>query len=119
MSALPRLLRPPGTENSLAHAHAENRDLAAVVLDGRIANARILLRVSWTWADYQLCRVFRDEIFEGNFVISVHGHFGAFEDEVLVDIPSERVVIVNEYDIGSGGYRRRWCGVAGRVVDEF
>jgi len=113
------VLRPLGTENSLAHAHAEDRDLAAIVLDGRIANACILLGVSWAWADYQLCRVFSDEIFEGNLVISVYGHFRAFEDEVLVDIPSERVVVVNEYYVGSGGDGRRGCGVAGRVVDEF
>lgn len=104
--------------DSLSHAHAEDRDLAAIVLDGGIANACIALWVSWARADHQLCRVLRDQVFEGNLIVSVYSHGRAFEDKVLIHIPGEGIVVVNEYNVGSARYRRRWRRIAGRMVNQ-
>jgi hypothetical protein len=88
------------------------------VLDGGIADAGILLWVSRAWADDQLCGVGRNQLLDGDFVVAEDGDVGAFEHEVLVDIPGEGVVVVDEDQVRGGRNRRRRGRVLGRVVDE-
>lgn len=40
-------------------------------------------------ANDELGRVLLNELFESDFVISNHLNCGAFEDEILVDVPSK------------------------------
>jgi len=88
-----------GMDHSLSHAYAEYGYLSAKVLDGVIADTRIFFGVSWTWADYELGRVLGNQLIQGNLVVAVYRHHGALEDEILVHIPGERIVVINENDI--------------------
>lgn len=86
--------------------------------DGGIADASISCRVAGARTDDQLGGVLRDEVVEGDLVVAHHGHGGAFEDEVLVDVPGEGVVVVDQDNVAGGGDGRRGLGMAGRVVDD-
>jgi hypothetical protein len=105
--------------NLLSHAHAENRNLAAKVLDGLVANTGIPLWMSRARADYQLGRLLGDQVVECDFVIAVYGHGRALKDEVLVDIPGEGIVVVNENNVGSGRYWWRRVRISRRMVDQL
>lgn len=104
--------------DSLAHAHAEDGDLAAVVLDGGIADAGVARGVSRARAHDQLGGILSYELFEGDLIVSEDSDGGALEDEVLVDIPGEGVVVVDEDDVGGGRKGSGGDGVVGRVVNE-
>ena len=105
-------------DDSLSHAHAEDWNLAAIVLDSRIANACIALWMSRSGTDYQLGRILCDQLFDSDLIVSVYSHGRAFEDEVLIHVPGEGVVVVNEYNVGSGRYWWRGGGVVGRMVNQ-
>lgn len=63
--------------------------------------------MAWTRTDDDLCRVEVDNLLQSDLVIPVDGATSAFEDEELVDVPGERVVIVDQDDIGAGDRRTR------------
>lgn len=88
------------------------------MLNGCIANASVLFRVSRTWADDKLSGLLCDELIKGNLIIAIDSYECTLKDKVLIDVPGERVVVVNEDDIGGGGYRRRGVGIARRVVNQ-
>lgn len=88
------------------------------MLDGIVADASVLFWVSRAWADHQLCGLLCDEVVEGDFVVAVYGDIGALEDEVLVHVPGEGVVVVDEDNIRGRGYGRGGGRIAGRMVDE-
>lgn len=102
--------------DSLAHADAKNRNLAAEVFDSSITDTRVSFWVSRPWADHQLGRILSDQLLERNLVIAVHGDGCAFKDQVLVDIPGERVIVIDQNDVRSGWNGQRWIGMARRVV---
>lgn len=89
------------------------------MLDGLIAYASVPFWVSRTWTDDKLSGILGDQLGERDFVIAIDGDGCAFEDEVLVDVPGERVVIVYQDDIGCGGNWRRRVWMAGRVIYEL
>lgn len=105
-------------DHLLSHANAKNRNFAAEVLDCLIANAGIFFRMAWPGADDQLSRLLGDQLFECDFIIAVDGHGGAFKDEVLVHIPSERVIVVDQDNIGGSVDRWRGVRMARGMVDE-
>lgn len=105
--------------DSLSHTHSKHGNLASKVADGILADSRVCLGMSGARADDELCRFLRNQFLESNFIISIDGDSGAFKDEVLVYVPGERVVVVDQDKVGSCGDgcgRRR---MAGRVVYQF
>ena len=71
-----------------------------------------------TRTDDELGGVLCDQLIESDFIVAVDGDSCAFEDEVLVDIPGERIVVVNENQVGCSRNWRSGRGMARRVVDE-
>lgn len=58
------------------------------------------------------------DFFEGDLIIAIDGDIGALEHKVLVDIPGEGVVIVDEDEVGCCG---KWFGgrrMERRMVDQ-
>lgn len=82
-----------------------------------LADARIRVWVAGAGADDKLSWVFADQVFEGDFVVADDGDGGAFEDEVLVDVPCEGVIVVDEDEVGGGGERCSGGGLVRRMVD--
>lgn len=73
--------------------------------------------MTWTWADNQLRWLLQNELLQSYLVIAVHSDCGAFEDEVLVDVPGEGVIIVNHDKVG-GIFERCDSGVlAGGMIN--
>lgn len=105
--------------DSLAHAHAQHGNLALEVAYGGVADSGIALRVAGPGADDQLRGVLRDELVERGFVVADHRHGRTFQCEVLVDIPGEGVVVVDQDHVGGGGDGRRGLGMVGRMVDDW
>lgn len=60
-----------------------------------------------TRTDDDLCRVEVDNLLKSDLVVPIDGATSAFEDKELVDVPGERVVIVDQDDIGTGNRRTR------------
>lgn len=88
------------------------KHFAGKVLNGISTNARVGLGMSRSRADDQLGWLLVNQLRERNLVISEDGDVCAFENQVLVDVPGERVVIVDENQVGCR--RNRWRRV--RVV---
>lgn len=55
--------------------------------------------MTWPGTDNELGRVLLDQLIDGDLVVSEDVNGSAFENEVLVDIPREGVVIVDEYEV--------------------
>lgn len=103
----------------LSHTYAKDGDLAAVVLNGLIANTGVSLRVAWARAHDELCGVHGDEFLQRDLIVAIYCDRCALEDEVLVHVPGEGVIIVDKDDIRCGWDRRRRIGIAWRVVDQL
>lgn len=88
------------------------------MLDCIVADASIPFRVPRSRAHDQLCGVFLDELFQGDLVIAEDSDCSAFQHEVLVDVPSERVVVIYEYEVRGGRNGRRGRRVVRGVIDE-
>ena len=61
----------------------------------------------------KLGRILLDDVVQCYFVIPVHRDCGSLEYKILVYVPSERVIVVDQYEIRCGGYWGRWRGMAG------
>lgn len=73
--------------------------------------------MAWSRTDNQLCWLLRYELLQSDLVVTVDCDCCAFKDEVLVDIPGERVIIVNHDKVG-GILERCDSGVlAGGVIN--
>ena len=68
--------------------------------------------------DDQLCRLLVYELLERHLIIAVYCDGRPLEQEVLVDIPCERVVIVDEYEVVGSRQTGSSNRLVGRVVDE-
>lgn len=55
--------------------------------------------MTWPGTDNELGRVLLDQLIDGDLVVSEDVNGSAFENEVLVDVPREGVVIVDEYEV--------------------
>jgi len=65
------------------------------MLDYISADSRVSLWVTRTWTDNQLSGVQRDQLFDADLIIAVNVDLRPLKHEVLVDIPSERIEIVD------------------------
>lgn len=52
-----------------------------------------------TRADNKLCRVLLYQLFDADLIIPKDMNRSSFKDKVLIDIPSERVVVVDQNEI--------------------
>ena len=80
------------------------------MLDGITADTRIGIWVPWAGADHQLGWLFRNKFIDGDLVVSEHRHIGTFKHQVLVDIPSKGVIVVDQDEIGTKGEGSGWWG---------
>lgn len=110
---------PQAFRHLLSHAHTQHGHLSRKVPDGVSAHAGVGLWVSRAWAYDQLCGILGNEVVEGDFIVAEDGNVCALEDEVLVDIPGERVVVVDKHQVAGGLERRRGGGMVGRMVNEI
>lgn len=85
------------------------------MLDCHTADTSVRLRMTWARANYQLSRLLRDQIFQGNLIVAENSDLSPFEDQILVNVIRERVVIVNEDDVGCAVQLRG----SGRMVGEW
>lgn len=90
----------------LAHADTKDGNLPSEMLNRVTADARVGTGMARARADDQLCGLFCDQFIQRNLVISEDGHIGALEHQVLVDIPSEGIVVVNQYKVGCSWHQR-------------
>lgn len=103
----------------LAHADTEDGDLASKMSNDISANARIRVRMAGPGTDDKLGWLFGDELVNGDFVVPDHLTFGTGEAQVLVDIPSEGVIVVNEDQVGSCRDRVSRLGVVRGVINQI
>ena len=66
------------------------------MFDGISTNAGVGGGVARTGADDQLGRVLRNELVEGDLVIPEDMDGGPLKHQILVDVPGEGVIIVDE-----------------------
>lgn len=90
-------------KNLQAHANAQDRDLASKVPDDIPTDARVRGGVAGAGTDDDLGWVLFDQLFQGNLVIAEDMDRGALQNQVLVDIPGEGIIVVDQDEIG-----RRW-----------
>jgi hypothetical protein len=107
-----------GRVNSQSHADTEDGDLASKVLDSISTDARIRLRMARSWADYQLGRLLGDQLLQGDLIIAEDMDSGTLKNKVLVNVPGEGVVVVDEDEVGSSWDRRRRVRLLGGVVND-
>lgn len=69
------------------------------------------------WAYDELGRVLCNELRQRDLVIPEDGDCCPLKDEILIDIPGEGIIVVNQHEVRSRGNRRRWLRVLWRVVD--
>ena len=100
----------------LAHADAEHGDPAGEVPDCVPADAGVRDGVARPGTHDQLRRSQRDQLLQRDLVVAVDRHLGPLEHEVLVDVPGEGVIVVDEHQVRSRGDRGRRIGVVGGVV---
>lgn len=74
--------------------------------------------MAWTWTNHQLSRFQFCQLFHGNSIIAVDSDSGTFEDQILVDVPRERIEVVNEDDIGRIRKGRGCFWLLRRVVNQ-
>lgn len=88
--------------NLQAHTNSQDRDLAGEVADDIAADAGVGLRVARTRADNDLGGILLGQFLHSDLVVSEDMNSGTGKHKVLVNVPSERVVVVNEDQIGCG-----------------
>ncbi len=71
--------------------------------DSRISSDCWMARAG---TDYKLRRLLCYQLVKRDLVVAENVNSCAFEDQVLVDIPGERVIVVDENEIGTGCNQR-------------
>lgn len=104
--------------DSLAHADAENGDLSGKMSNRISANSRICVRMTRARTNDELSRIQRNELFDGDLVVPVDSYGCPLQSEILVDIPGERVIIVDEDEVGSIRKRRSWRRLLRRMINK-
>lgn len=82
--------------NLLAKTDSEDWNFAGEVEDRFAADSSISIWMSRAGTYNQLCRIFFDQFVQTDFVVSKDGDCSTFQHQVLVDIPGEGIVVVNE-----------------------
>ena len=85
------------------HANAQNGDLAHEVRDGGLRHTRIRLRVSWSRGYHQRLDLQIGEILRRDGVIPDDNHFRTEEAQRLVEVPGERVEVVDHQHFDRAG----------------
>lgn len=67
----------------------------------------------------ELRRLLCDELLYGNLIIAEDMDSSAPKHEVLVDVPGEGVVVVDEDEVRGCGYRGRRVRLLRRVIDNI
>ncbi|RUS28021.1 hypothetical protein BC938DRAFT_482456 [Jimgerdemannia flammicorona] len=80
----------------LTEADAQNRDLAGEVRDNFARDTGVRGRVARSRGDDNVARVPRLDVLDGGLVVAIDLHLGAEGRQVLVDVPGETVVVVDE-----------------------
>ncbi len=81
--------------------------------DGISADTGVGSGVPRARAYNELCGILLDEFLDADLVISEDMNGGALEHEILVNVPGERIVVVNQNKIRSRRDRRRRFGLVG------
>ena len=82
-----------------AHANSEDGYLAGEILDGVPGDARVGLRVPWARRDDEMVQLEERETGGADGVVAGDRDLCAAEEKLLVEIPGERVEIVDHEDI--------------------
>jgi hypothetical protein len=82
--------------DSLAHTDPQDGNLASEMLDRISTDSRICSGVSWAWANDQLGWIECRKSLYSDCIVAENGYTGTFKDKVLIDIPGERIEIVNQ-----------------------
>jgi hypothetical protein len=82
-----------------SHAYTKDRNLAGEMSDSIPAHAGIGGGMAWPGTNNELCWVFLDQFLHSDLVISEDVNGSSLENEILVNVPSERIVIVDEDDV--------------------
>ena len=91
------------------HADAEDGDFAGKVANGIARDARVGGGMTRTGGDDETLYVELGQRCGGDRIVANDGHVGAEETELLIEIPRERVEIVDEQTIDGlceGGWER-------------
>lgn len=70
-------------------------------------------------ADDQLCWILSNELLHSDLVIAVNCNCCTLKHKVLVNVPGERVVVINHNKVGSIFERRHGGMALGGMVDEL
>lgn len=105
--------------HSQAHTNSQDRDLSRKVPDGIAADTGVSLGVSWARTDDKLSGIDLDQFLDGDLVVPEDVHGCPLEHQILVDVPGERVIVVNEHQIGRCGNRCSRLRLVRRVVNDF
>jgi len=82
-------------EYSLSHADTEDGNLPREMTDSILTDARVGERMARARTDDQLRWILRNEFVQGYLVIPIDRNSRAFEHEILIDVPGERVIIID------------------------
>lgn len=75
--------------------------------------------MTWARADDQLRWLLSSEFLHSYLVIAVNCNCCALEHQVLVNVPGERIVVINHNKVGSIFERRHGGVPVGGMVDQF
>lgn len=89
-----------------SHANSQDGDLASKVSDSIPADTAVSRGVTGTGADDELRWLLGNELVESNLVISENVHGGTLENQILIDVPGERVIVINHNQVRRR--RNRW-----------
>ena len=81
------------------HADTKDGNLASEVLDCLLGDTRIGLGVAGTGGDEQKVDLQQGEVLFDDGIVSDHGHPRAEQAQLLVQVPGERVEIIDHEDI--------------------
>jgi len=96
----------PQMGDSLSHTDPKHGYLAAEMTDRVFAEARIGFGVARPRTYNKLRWFLLDKLMKRDLIIAVDRNIGAFENEILVHIPRERIVIVDQDEVGGSRERR-------------
>jgi len=85
--------------DSLAHTDPQDGNLASEMLDRISTDSRICPGVSWARANDQLGWIERRKSLYSDCIVAENGYTGTFKDKILINVPSERIEVVNQNHI--------------------
>lgn len=101
----------------MTHANPKHRYLPTEMLNRGLADTCISVRMARARTDHQLRGLLGNQLLQRNLVIAVDRDGSTFEGQVLIDVPGERIVVVNKNDIGRRLELFDLCRVVRGIVD--